>query len=67
MMSSPIPTVIILFCYLRFVNVWGPKFMENRKAYNLDKIIIYYNAINVIVSSWLFYEVWIAFAESQKW
>ncbi|CAB3377388.1 Hypothetical predicted protein [Cloeon dipterum] len=58
LMGSPFPTLFILFCYLRFVNVWGPNFMRNRRAFNLDRIIIVYNLLNVLVSAWLFYEAW---------
>ncbi|KAF4516754.1 hypothetical protein B566_EDAN004593 [Ephemera danica] len=60
LMSSPFPGLLILALYLRFVNVWGPRFMQNRPAYNLERLIIAYNTLNVIVSAWLFKEAYIS-------
>jgi len=37
--------------------VLGPKLMENRKPFELRKVLIVYNAAQVIFSAWLFYEV----------
>lgn len=37
--------------------VIGPKFMENRKPYELKNVLIVYNFLQVIFSAWLFYEV----------
>lgn len=39
------------------LQVVGPKYMENRKPFNLRYILIAYNFIQVIFSTWLFYEV----------
>lgn len=38
------------------VQVIGPKLMENRKPFQLRKIIIFYNAIQVAISVKLFYD-----------
>lgn len=39
------------------LQVLGPKLMENRKPFELRKILIVYNAAQVLFSMWLFYEV----------
>lgn len=46
--------------YLIFLQVLGPRFMENRKPYNLRNILVVYNFLQVLFSMWLFYEVRLA-------
>lgn len=57
MMSSPFPTLAICLFYAYFVKVLGPKLMENRKPFDLRRVMIWYNLFQVIFSSWLFNEV----------
>lgn len=57
LMSSPLPTLAICLSYAYFSKVLGPKLMENRKPFDLRKVMLYYNLFEVIFSSWLFYEV----------
>jgi len=54
-MGSPWPMVSLFAVYLVFVLKIGPKFMEKRKAYNLDRIIRFYNLFQVIACSWFVY------------
>ncbi|XP_076277733.1 very long chain fatty acid elongase AAEL008004 [Lasioglossum baleicum] len=56
MMSSPFPTLAIVLCYVYFVKVLGPKLMENRKPFDLRRVMIFYNLFQVIFSTWLFNE-----------
>uniref|UniRef100_A0A0C9Q1Z9 Elongation of very long chain fatty acids protein n=2 Tax=Fopius arisanus TaxID=64838 RepID=A0A0C9Q1Z9_9HYME len=56
MMSSPLPTMAICISYAYFSRVIGPRMMENRKPFNLRRILIVYNFIQTIFSSWIFYE-----------
>ncbi|XP_011867515.1 PREDICTED: elongation of very long chain fatty acids protein AAEL008004 isoform X2 [Vollenhovia emeryi] len=56
MMSSPFPTLAICLLYAYFVKVLGPKLMENRKPFDLRKVMIWYNLFQVIFSTWLFNE-----------
>ncbi|XP_031364095.1 elongation of very long chain fatty acids protein AAEL008004-like [Apis dorsata] len=56
MMNSPFPTLFICLFYAYFVKVLGPKLMENRKPFDLRKILLFYNFFQVIFSAWLFYE-----------
>lgn len=57
LMSGPFPTMCICATYVLIVKVIGPKFMENRKPFVLRKTLIVYNFLQVIFSTWLFYEV----------
>lgn len=57
LVNSPLPTVFILIAYLYFVLNWGPKFMQNRKPFRLGKTLIVYNFFQVVLSTWLVYEV----------
>lgn len=57
LISSPVPGATILAAYLYFVISWGPRYMANRKPYNLERTLIIYNFIQVIVSTYIFYEV----------
>nr|QXU64613.1 fatty acid elongase 2 [Blattella germanica] len=56
MMSSPFPTLAICLSYAYFSKVLGPRMMENRKPLNLRNILIVYNFVQTIFSSWIFYE-----------
>lgn len=49
LMSSPLPVVAIVIGYLAFVKKVGPKFMENREAYNMRHILVAYNALQVVL------------------
>ncbi|XP_033335311.1 very long chain fatty acid elongase AAEL008004 [Megalopta genalis] len=56
MMSGPFPTLAIVLAYVFFVKRLGPKLMENRKPFDLRRVLIVYNLVQVIFSTWLFYE-----------
>lgn len=56
MMSSPIPTLVICLSYAYFSKVIGPRIMENRKPFDLRRILIIYNLIQTLFSMWIFYE-----------
>jgi len=57
LMSGPFPTLSICLFYVYFVKVLGPKLMENRKPFDLKRVMMCYNFFQIIFSSWLFYEV----------
>lgn len=57
LMSSPFPTMFMCLGYVYLVKVLGPKFMENRKPFQLKKVLIAYNLFQVMFSAWLFYEI----------
>lgn len=56
LMSSPLPQAIILVLYVYFVTSLGPKLMENRKPFDLKKVMITYNFFIVLFSVYLCYE-----------
>ncbi|KAF5298122.1 hypothetical protein FQA39_LY02546 [Lamprigera yunnana] len=57
LMSSPFYTLGICLSYVYIVKVLGPKFMENRKPFQLKYVLIAYNLFQVIFSAWIFYEI----------
>ena len=57
MMDSIWPTLAIVALYVYIVKIWGPNFMKDRKPYNINTFLIYYNAFQVIVSAYLFIQV----------
>ncbi|XP_043282321.1 elongation of very long chain fatty acids protein AAEL008004 isoform X2 [Venturia canescens] len=56
MMSSPIPTALICLSYVYFSKNLGPRLMENRKPFSLKGVLIVYNLVQTLFSSWIFYE-----------
>ncbi|KAH8414537.1 hypothetical protein KR215_008493 [Drosophila sulfurigaster] len=54
--SSPLPTLGMCLFYAYFSKSLGPRLMANRKAMDLRKVLVYYNAIQTIFSAWIFYE-----------
>nr|CAD7409888.1 unnamed protein product [Timema poppensis] len=55
LIGSPVYLLVIVALYLFFVLVAGPKFMENRRPYDLKKIIAVYNILQVLANAYLFY------------
>jgi elongation of very long chain fatty acids protein 7 len=56
LMDTPIPTAAFILCYLAWVVVIGPLYMRDRKPYSLKNTLIYYNAFQVLLSAYMFYE-----------
>ncbi|KAF4516756.1 hypothetical protein B566_EDAN004595 [Ephemera danica] len=56
LMSSPGPLLTILVAYLYFCLSAGPRFMKNRKPFELRGVMIAYNAAQVIFSGYLVWE-----------
>ncbi|XP_068898148.1 very long chain fatty acid elongase AAEL008004-like isoform X1 [Tenebrio molitor] len=57
MMSSPTLTIIIVLLYIYFVKFLGPHLMKNRKPFQLKKAILVYNLLQVLLSTYIFYEI----------
>ncbi|XP_012524535.1 elongation of very long chain fatty acids protein [Monomorium pharaonis] len=53
LMESPSPMLCIVGAYLLFVLKIGPKMMEKRPAFQLNTVMIAYNAFQVLFSIWL--------------
>lgn len=48
LVGSPWPVAGIIVLYLCFVNKWGPKFMANRQAFDLQNVMIIFNLVQII-------------------
>lgn len=57
LISDPMPGLTILGFYLYFSLKWGPRFMADKKPVQMQKTLIIYNFIQVLVSCYLFHEV----------
>ncbi|XP_018567408.1 elongation of very long chain fatty acids protein 7-like [Anoplophora glabripennis] len=55
-MSSPLKPTIIITIYLYFTYNLGPRLMANRKPFELKYVMIMYNAIQVLLNSYIVYE-----------
>lgn len=58
LMSSIWPTLAICLGYVYFVKVLGPRFMEDRKPFELKGIILAYNLFQTLFSFWGFSQGW---------
>ena len=56
MMGTPWPTIAFVAVYLFIVKV-GPKYMEDKKAWDLKNVLIAYNFALVLLSLYMVYEV----------
>lgn len=50
LIGSPLPVIGLVAAYLYFVYSLGPKFMADRKPFNLNSIINIYNLVQVITN-----------------
>lgn len=57
LMDSPIPTLLMVVTYLYTVTILGPRLMANRKPFQLNRILIAYNAFQVAFSFIMLWEV----------
>lgn len=56
-MDNPIPTFALVVTYLAWVLVIGPIYMRDKKPMQLKNTLILYNAGQVLLSGYMFYEV----------
>lgn len=56
-MGSPIPVLLILCGYLAFVLKIGPYLMSKRDALKMNKLLVAFNAYQMLFSVWLFSQV----------
>ncbi|CAH0407551.1 unnamed protein product [Chilo suppressalis] len=54
LLARPYQGLIILGLYLMLILKWGPKWMKDRPPFNIDKLLIVYNAIQVLFCLYLF-------------
>lgn len=60
LMDSPLPTLSACLTYVYVVTSLGPRLMKNRHPMNLRKTLVFYNFFMVLLSAWLFWELWIS-------
>lgn len=53
-MAKPYQGLALLGVYLLFVLKLGPEWMKNRPAFNLEKILLVYNAIQIYLCAKIF-------------
>ncbi|GJQ85711.1 hypothetical protein Trydic_g13401 [Trypoxylus dichotomus] len=56
LISSPVPTIMMILIYLYVVLLLGPWLMANRKPFKLKKVLIFYNGAQVLASLYMFSE-----------
>lgn len=56
-MNNPLPTLGMVATYLTWVLIIGPIYMRDRKPMDIKNIIIFYNAFQVLLSAYMFFEV----------
>ncbi|XP_014282207.1 very long chain fatty acid elongase 7 [Halyomorpha halys] len=56
LMDSPLPMLLIGGLYYFFIRSAGPRFMEKRPPYKLERIMVYYNTLQIIVNSFAVYQ-----------
>lgn len=57
LMSGPLPSALLCLSYVYLVRSAGPRFMQHREPYQLRKILVIYNAIQMFFSAFIFYEL----------
>lgn len=53
LVSSPIPVILIIVFYNYFISHLGPQLMKNRAPFQLKKLMIAYNAIQVMTNAYI--------------
>ncbi|EZA48152.1 hypothetical protein DMN91_007894 [Ooceraea biroi] len=56
LVSGPGPTLMIIMTYVYFSVSAGPRYMKDKKPYDLKNTLIIYNFIQVLLSIYLFHE-----------
>lgn len=53
LMSSPFPGLAIVILYYIFVKDIGPKFMQDRQPFKLEKVMLFYNAFQIFINTYI--------------
>ncbi|CAN7998826.1 unnamed protein product [Ixodes hexagonus] len=56
LIGNPAMVMSLIVGYLYVVKVWGPRWMEDRKPYDLKRVIMAYNASMVVLNIFFFYK-----------
>ncbi|XP_076642506.1 very long chain fatty acid elongase AAEL008004 isoform X2 [Halictus rubicundus] len=60
LVTSPGPLFMILVTYIYFCTSAGPRYMRDKKPYDLRTVMILYNIVQVVFSVYLFYEAMVS-------
>lgn len=55
LMGSPMSILTIIAGYVYFVKVWGPNWMKGREPFQLKRVLVAYNLIMVVLSTFFFF------------
>lgn len=56
LVENPLNIIFIVMAYIYFVKKLGPQVMENRKPFKLQKLLMMYNLLQIIVNFYIFWE-----------
>lgn len=54
LMGSPMTMLSIIAGYVYFVKVWGPNWMKGREPFQLKRVLVAYNVVMVLLSTFFF-------------
>lgn len=57
LMHYPTKVILLVIAYYYFVKHLGPRLMEKREAFKLEKVLVIYNLLHVLYSGHLAYDV----------
>ncbi|KAH0944874.1 hypothetical protein HN011_003725 [Eciton burchellii] len=55
-MNSPLSLILLIGCYLYFIYSFGPKYMEKRQPFKVDRLVQIYDFLQIILSLVIFVE-----------
>lgn len=53
LMSTPLPVIFVIYLWFKFILNWGPSYMKNRAPFELKKIIMLYNIMQILVNGYI--------------
>uniref|UniRef100_A0A146MGW9 Elongation of very long chain fatty acids protein n=2 Tax=Lygus hesperus TaxID=30085 RepID=A0A146MGW9_LYGHE len=59
LMDTPWPTFALMVTYIFGVKYFGPKLMEKRKPFELKRVLIFYNLVEIVISIIALYEAYV--------
>uniref|UniRef100_A0A0A9VVC6 Elongation of very long chain fatty acids protein n=1 Tax=Lygus hesperus TaxID=30085 RepID=A0A0A9VVC6_LYGHE len=59
LMDTPWPTFALMVTYIFGVKYFGPKLMEKRKPFELKRVLIFYNLVEIVISIVALYEAYV--------
>ncbi|XP_011497587.1 PREDICTED: elongation of very long chain fatty acids protein AAEL008004-like [Ceratosolen solmsi marchali] len=57
--ENPLYLLSVVFGYIYFVLLCGPKYMEKRKPYSLKTAIFFYNLFQIVINAIIVYEIYV--------